>query len=133
VPAPLLSEVEKGIVAGLLIGEGHFGGDGKSPQIVLKMHVRHEPLLRWLADAFPRSRLYGPYEYDGRHFFQWMARGAALASDVLPVLEEVGLERYDAHAGARLQAMKDNYSAFIERARARDARAATDPPRSPPG
>lgn len=121
-PAPPLSQVEKGIVAGLLIGEGHFGGDGKSPQIVLKMHVRHERLLRWLAEAFPRSRLYGPYEYDGRQFFQWMARGAALAADVLPVLEEVGLGRFDAHAEARMQAMKENYAGFIERARARDAR-----------
>ena len=123
-PVPDLSDVEKGIVAGLLIGEGHFGGDGKSPQIVLKMHVRHERLLRWLADAFPRSRLYGPYEHGERHFFQWMARGAALASDVLPVLEEVDIERFDAHAGARLEAMRTNYAGFIERARARDARRA---------
>ena len=35
-----------GLVLGLLIGGGHFGGDGRQPQVTLRMHVRHEPLLR---------------------------------------------------------------------------------------
>ena len=69
---------DEGIVVGLLIGEGHFGGDGRQPQVTLRMHVRHEALMRWLAARFPRSRLYGPYHHGGRHYFQWMARGEAL-------------------------------------------------------
>ena len=69
---------DEGIVVGLLIAEGHFGGDGRQPQVTLRMHVRHEALLRWLVERFPRSRLYGPYHHGGRHYFQWMARGEAL-------------------------------------------------------
>ena len=42
---------DEGIVVGLLIGEGYFGGDGRQPQVTLRMHVRHEALLRWLSSA----------------------------------------------------------------------------------
>jgi hypothetical protein len=90
-----LSEREIGIVAGLLIAEGSFGGDGRQPQITLKMHVRHERLLRWLVERFPRTKLYGPYEHGDRVFFQWMARGRALVQDVLPVLEAAGISFED--------------------------------------
>src|SRR5947209_5826612 len=58
--APELTDVERGLVVGVLIGEGSFGGDGRYPQITLRMHVRHESLFRWLERLFPRSRLYGP-------------------------------------------------------------------------
>ena len=34
---PQLTDVERGLLAGILIGEGHFGGDGKKPQITLRM------------------------------------------------------------------------------------------------
>src|SRR5437660_741568 len=77
-----------GLLIGVLIGEGHFGGDGKQPQVTLRMHVRHEALFRWLAERFPRSRLYGPYHHGNRHYFQWMVRGRALVEDLLPVLDE---------------------------------------------
>ena len=43
-----LSPFERGVVIGVLIGEGSSGGDGKQPQITLRMHVRHEALFRWL-------------------------------------------------------------------------------------
>jgi hypothetical protein len=107
VKRPHLTEFERGVLIGLLIGEGAFGGDGRAPQLVLKMHVRHEPLLRWLHGLFPRSRLYGPYHYDGRHFFQWMARGRCLREDVLPHLE--GLEELDPHVGGRIATMRAKY------------------------
>ena len=81
---PQLTDIERGLIAGLLIGEGHFGGDGRYPHITLRMHVRHESLFNWLAGRFPRTRLYGPYNHDGRRYYQWMARGPALAEDVLP-------------------------------------------------
>lgn len=111
-----LTDLERGVVVGLLIGEGHFGGDGKQPQITLRMHVRHERLLRWLAAAFPRSRLYGPYNHGGRHYFQWMARGECLVQDVLPVLQAA--EAFDSHAAERLAAMREAYAPFIARAAA---------------
>src|SRR5450631_1226275 len=49
-----LSPFEQGVVVGVLIGEGSFGGDGKQPQVTLRMHVRHEALFRWLLERFPR-------------------------------------------------------------------------------
>jgi hypothetical protein len=102
-------------VAGILIGEGHFGGDGKQPQVTLRMHVRHEALFRWLAALFPRTRLYGPYRHGGREYYQWMARGTALAEDVLPVVEGVLTDEIDGHVSARVRAMRETYSDFFSR------------------
>ena len=112
---------DEGIVVGLLIGEGHFGGDGRQPQVTLRMHVRHEALLRWLVKRFPRSRLYGPYHHGGRHYFQWMARGDALVLDLLPVLERNLTPDLDMHAHARLAAMTGRYADAIRRLRERAA------------
>jgi len=114
-----LTDFETGVVVGLLLGQGSFGGDGRQPQVTVKMHVRHERLLRWLAERFPRTRLYGPYSYDGRTFYQWMARGRALVEDVLPYLDQGVVEGLDEHAGARLRAMRERYADVIARARAR--------------
>jgi hypothetical protein len=118
VPPPLTA-FEKGIVVGILIGEGSFGGDGKQPQITLRMHVRHEALFHWLVGRFPRTKLYGPYAHGGRSYYQWMARGVALVEDVLPVLEEALTEDLDGYAAERLAAMRERYADFIDRARAR--------------
>lgn len=114
-----LSEFERGLVVGLLIGEGSFGGDGRQPQVTLRMHVRHEALFRWLMERFPRTRLYGPYHHGGRSYYQWMARGRALVEDVLPLLEERVVPELDGHAAARFQAMVERYSGYIARERAR--------------
>src|SRR5436309_10983432 len=114
-----LDEFNRGLFVGLLIGEGSFGGDGKQPQITLRMHVRHEAVFRWLEGRFPDSRLYGPYHHGGRSYFQWMARGTTLVRDVLPALEGVLDERLDAHAAQRLRMMCERYSAYIERERGR--------------
>ena len=109
---------DEGIVVGLLIGEGHFGGDGRQPQVTLRMHVRHEALLRWLVDRFPRSRLYGPYHHGDRHYFQWMVRGPALRDELPPILERHITPELDAHAHARLITMRERYpSAFAPSAR----------------
>jgi hypothetical protein len=116
-----LSEFDRGLVVGLLIGEGSFGGDGKQPQITLRMHVRHEALFAWLMDRFPNTRLYGPYHHGGRSYYQWMARGAALVQDVLPVLVAGLAPEVDGPATARLQEMLERYASFIERERRRAA------------
>ena len=120
-PRVALSERDIGIVAGLLITQGSFGGDGRQPQVSLKLHTRHEPLLRWLVERFPRTRLYGPYHHGDREFFQWMARGRALVEDVLPVLEGSGLAELDPHAAERLDHMRTRYADYIARARRRAA------------
>jgi hypothetical protein len=115
VPNPPLTDVERGFIAGILVGEGHFGGDGKYPHITLRMHVRHEALFRWLAGRLPRSRLYGPYNHGGRRYFQWMARGDALAEDVLPVVESVLTADMDDHVLSRIAEMRSHYADFFAR------------------
>jgi hypothetical protein len=115
----VLSDFDRGLVVGLLIGEGSFGGDGKQPQVTLRMHVRHKAIFDWLVDRFPATRLYGPYHHGGRSYYQWMARGTALVRDVLPVLEAASLQALDAHAAERLRTMLERYAPVIERERAR--------------
>jgi hypothetical protein len=112
-----LSELDRGILVGVLIGEGSFGGDGRQPQVTLRMHTRHEALFRWLVARFPRTKVYGPYHHGGRSYFQWMARGRALVEDVLPVVEDAITPEVDAHAAARLAAMRERYADYIARAR----------------
>ena len=118
-----LTDLDRGIVCGLLLSQGSFGGDGRQPQITLRMHVRHEVLLGWLLERFPRTRLYGPYHHGDRSYYQWMARGRALVEDVLPVLEGVVSPALDVPAADRLDEMVANYAAFIARVRAREGEA----------
>jgi hypothetical protein len=113
-----LSDFDRGVFIGLLVGEGSFGGDGKQPQVTLRMYVRHEAIFRWLMERFPGTRLYGPYHHGGRSYYQWMARGRALVRDVLPLLEAARVEELDAHAADRLAAMRERYAGYIERERA---------------
>jgi hypothetical protein len=115
----MLTDTERGLVAGILMSEGSFGGDGRQPHVMLRKHVRHESLVRWLVARFPRSRLYGPYHHGDRSYFQWVARGPALVDDVLPVLEELVVPGLDAHAAARLRDMCERYEGYIARTRAR--------------
>ncbi len=112
---PPLTDVERGLIAGLLLAEGSFGGDGRQPQLTLKLHVRHERLLRWLVERLPRTRLYGPYDHGDRHYFQWMARGRALVLDVLPIVEAAGIEGLDDHAAERIGRMRERYADAIAR------------------
>jgi hypothetical protein len=113
-----LTPFEQGVVVGILIGEGSFGGDGKQPQVTLRMHVRHEALFRWLVARFPRTRLYGPYGHGGRSYYQWMARGVALVEDVLPLLEQHVAADMDVYAAGRLSEMCSRYGEYIARIRA---------------
>lgn len=114
-----LTEFERGVVIGLLVGEGSFGGDGKQPQVTLRMHVRHRALFQWLMERFPSTRLYGPYHHGGRSYYQWMARGRALVTEVLPLLEEELNGALDGYAAERFDAMRARYANYIERERER--------------
>lgn len=112
-----LSAFDRGYLVGLLVGEGSFGGDGRQPQVVLRMHTRHEAIFRWLEQRFPACRLYGPYHHSGRSYYQWMARGRALVEDLLPILEADLDPTLDAHAHARFQTMCERYAEVIDRER----------------
>jgi hypothetical protein len=117
-----LSEFDHGFLMGLLIGEGSFGGDGKQPQVTLRMHTRHQALFDWLMERFPNSKLYGPYSHGGRSYFQWMARGRTLVEDLLPLLEGQLTPAVDGHAAERFEEMCARYAGFIARERSRLAR-----------
>jgi hypothetical protein len=105
----MATEFEKGVLIGLLAGEGHFGGDGRQPHVTLRMHVRHEALFHWLERTFPGGKLYGPYHHGGRHYFQWMARGSYLRDYLLPVLEEGLSPELDGPSHERFGAMLEQY------------------------
>jgi hypothetical protein len=128
-----LSDFDRGLVVGLLIGEGSFGGDGKQPQVTLRMHTRHEAIFRWLVDRFPDSRLYGPYHHGGRSYYQWMARGRTLVRDLLPLLEQHVDDRLDGHAAERLAEMRRRYASYISRERRAVAALADAAAESGPG
>ena len=108
-PPPSLSDFELGFFIGILVGEGHFGGDGRQPHVTLRMHTDHEALFRWLEHTFPGSRLYGPYHHGGRSYYQWMARGDLLRDHLLPLLDRHLTPDLDAKAHARYLAMKERY------------------------
>jgi len=98
-----------GLLVGILIGEGHFGGDGRQPQITLRMHTDHEALFRWLTARFPGGRLYGPYHHGGRSYYQWMARGAFLRETLVPLLDRHLTAEHDGKAWDRFREMKRRY------------------------
>jgi hypothetical protein len=106
----MATRFEIGYFVGLLVGEGHFGGDGCRPQVTLRMHVRHEAIFRWIEQTFPGGRLYGPYDHDGRRYLQWMARGAFLRDELVPLLDCHLAPELDRHSYDRFQLMKARYS-----------------------
>ena len=103
-----LTDLEAGYLLGILAGEGHFGGDGRQPQVTLRMHTRHEDLFRWLERTVPSGRLYGPYHHGGRSYFQWMVRGAALRDDLVPLIA-THQQLLDEHVRGRFLAMCTDY------------------------
>ncbi|MGQ0644948.1 MAG: hypothetical protein ACT4O3_05605 [Elusimicrobiota bacterium] len=107
---PELSDFDKGYILGLLIGEGHFGGDGLQPQITLRMHVRHELVFRWLQSKIPAGRLYGPYHHAERHYFQWMLRGEGLKKFYHKYLKHMYVQHLDRHVFERIALMEKRYA-----------------------
>lgn len=104
-----LSPFDLGFLVGVLVGEGHFGGDGRQPHITLRMHSDHEALFLWLMDRFPESKLYGPYDHSGRRYYQWMARGPFLRQVLVPLLDRHLHPGHSQRVFDRYQAMKLRY------------------------
>lgn len=104
-----VTEFDTGYLVGLLIGEGHFGGDGRQPHITLRMHTRHVRIFEWLLDRFPESKLYGPYTHGGRSYYQWMARGSFLRDRLVPLLDRSLTAGLDEWAFQRYTTMKATY------------------------
>ena len=106
------TDIEIGTLLGVLVGEGHFGGDGRQPQITLRMHTDHESLFRWIQRTFPGGKLYGPYHHGGRSYFQWMARGRFLRETIVPLLDVHLHADLDAKTFDRYTEMKTRYDLF---------------------
>jgi hypothetical protein len=100
-----LTEFERGFLAGLIIGGGHFGVSRGTAQFVIGMHVRHESLLRYAQDLLPGTILYGPYHHQGRDFFRLTARGAALRG-LLDIFDSLEIHRLCPHVARRYAAMR---------------------------
>jgi hypothetical protein len=103
-----MTSYEEGFLMGVLVGEGHFGGDRFHAHVILHMHARHEKLLTWFLTMVPGSKLYGPYLHDGRHCMQWMARGKALRQELLPILLR-NFDHLDDHIQHRIRRMISKY------------------------
>src|SRR5687768_13323593 len=107
-----LSPFDLGLLIGVLIGEGSFGGDGRQASITVRMHTRHEALFHRLEELVPGSRLYGPYNHSGRSYFQWLVRGPALRR-LIPLLDAHLTPELDGHAFDRYEQMKASYSVSL--------------------
>src|SRR4051794_13147005 len=103
---------DAGLLIGVLIGEGSFGGDGRQPSITVRMHTRHEAPFRRLVELVPGSRLYGPYHHSGRSYFQWLVRGPALRR-LLPFLDRYLTPELDEHAYFRYVRMLETYAVAL--------------------
>lgn len=110
-----INEFDIGVLVGLLVGEGHFGGDGRQPQITLRMHTDHKAVFHWLTEKFPGGRLYGPYDHAGRRYYQWMARGAYLRDVLVPLLADRLRPEHSERVYGRFQAMLARYPRFLFR------------------
>lgn len=114
------ADFDVGFLVGILVGEGHFGGDGRQPHVTLRMHTDHKALFDWIMEHFPGGKLYGPYHHGGRKYYQWMARGAFLREHLVPLLDRHLNEQLDAKAARRFREMKARYPTL--------ARPGTSPP-----
>jgi hypothetical protein len=104
-----ISEFDAGFLVGILVGEGHFGGDARQPQITLRMHTDHAAVFAWLMEHVPGGRLYGPYDHSGRRYYQWMARGAFLRNELVPLLDRWLAPGHSQRASERYLQMKARY------------------------
>jgi hypothetical protein len=107
--SPWISDFDAGFLVGLLVGEGHFGGDARQPQITLRMHTDHAAVFSWLLEHVPGGRLYGPYHHSGRSYYQWMARGPFLRAALVPLLDRHLGPQHSERVHERFQAMKARY------------------------
>ncbi len=113
----LFRETEKEIkyfIAGLYIGEGSFTGDNNQPVISLKMHVRHEYLLRRVNEILPYATLYGPYHHQDRHYYLLKIRGR-YCEIFLHEYEDI-ISSFCPHVLARINAMRERYPTWFHAA-----------------
>jgi hypothetical protein len=103
-----MNSFERGFLVGFFVGQGSFGGDGKQPHIILRMHVQHSGLLDRLVKLIPGSKINGPYANGSKSYLQWSVRGIPMQNLVQSgVLED--LKDWDEDAYVRYRNMVDRY------------------------
>ena len=102
------TESQKGFILGFFCGQGSFGGDGRTPNLTLRMNPKHAQLVEKLTEILEGSQVYGPYTTAGRKYLQWMLRGDDLAKHVQANTFE-GLKEWDESAYQRYRDMVDVY------------------------
>jgi hypothetical protein len=125
----MVDEFGQGFLLGILVGEGHFGGTGRTAQVTVRMHVRHRYLFVWLLGAVRGSRLYGPYRHGGREYYQWMITGTALREYLWPLLQE-RFDFFDDHIRHRIAKMAVAYGLPLEESRLAQGRVPSQTPQS---
>ena len=114
-----MNDYELGLFLGLVIGEGSFTGDRKQPELVIRMHTRHEKLLKRVHQWIPDSTLHGPYEHTGkdgtvRRSMAVMIRGKSLKWAEEHILRSHLTKDLCPHVYARYQKIKKDYPlAFV--------------------
>ena len=103
-----MNQIEKGFILGFFAAQGSFGGDGRTPQLTVRMHTDHETLLRRLCELLPGSQIYGPYAHGNRQYYQWMLRGDELAQGVFDGVFE-DLKEWDMPSYLRYRDMVETY------------------------
>lgn len=101
-----MNNAQVALLLGILIGEGSMLSS-KQYGIVIKMHVRHEPILRRLHEWIPGSKLYGPYLSEGRNFYQLMIRRKKALLALCEILDATPWKEIDPHSWSRYKLMKD--------------------------
>ena len=91
------SDVDRGFLLGFFACNGSFGGDGQTPQIVVRMGSDQLPVLNYVQSLLPGAVIYGPYTNRGNLYYQWILRGADLLEPISPA------------AFARFEEMRGNY------------------------
>ena len=71
-----------GYIMGLVVGEGSFTGDARTPTLSIKLH-RDDPQPLVLVNRALGGRIYGPYEHTGRRFWLYHLRGVALERSIM--------------------------------------------------
>src|SRR3954468_20913401 len=84
-----MDEFERGVLVGLIIGEGPFVARGAQPALVSGMHVRHRELPLWAKRQVSAAKLYGPYESAGRRFYHWVLVGRPIAEFLPHVAHDI--------------------------------------------
>ena len=102
------SDVDRGFLLGFFACNGSYGGDGQTPQIVVRMGSDQLPVLNYVQSLLPGAVIYGPYTNRGNLYYQWILRGADLAVVVKSGLFDL-LEPISPAAFARFEEMRRNY------------------------